>query len=492
MFKLSDTYGFPLDFAVDLANEKELSIDYKGFNHALEEQKITSRPPQTQQQKAMQKLENIDSYETQFTGYNSLEESTKLLAIYIETKEVPQAMEADECLLVCEKTPFYAESGGQVGDSGIGKGDGVLCRILDTRKTNSGVIFHKAIIKKGTIRVGDTLDIKVDNGKRRNIAAHHSTTHLLHTALREVLGLHVKQAGSYVGPDKLRFDFTHFKALSAEEIPQVETLVNAKIRENIDIETHVLKYEEAIQRGAIAFFEEKYTDVVRMLSIGDFSRELCGGTHLKATGEAGFFKIVNESSISSGIRRVEAVAGESGYAYSQQIFDGFRSIQTHFSRKEDQLFDFLVTMEKNLKEKEKQLKKQAEAKAEAGINLNSIIAQGTLINGVSTVIHHLEGIDRKRLSSLADELKAKNRGVAVLSANINEKSAIIVSVDKELTRRINANKLIKEVAAAVNGKGGGRPDFAQAGGDVADDPQKFKKYRPNCCRRLINYIQYKS
>ncbi|MCI0470959.1 MAG: alanine--tRNA ligase-related protein, partial [Candidatus Aminicenantes bacterium] len=265
LFKLSDTYGFPLDFAVDLANEKEIAIDYQGFQAALEDQKQKSRLSTAQKQKAVKNLENVDKYQTQFTGYDSLEEEAVLTAVYVADKSVSAIEKNQEGILIFDKTPFYAESGGQVGDTGLGKSDTVLFKIKNTHKTNTGAFLHVVQMKTGTLTVGDKVNLIVDHERRKNIAVHHSTTHLLHAALREVLGLHVKQSGSYVGPDKLRFDFTHFKPLAPEEIEKIELIINRKIRENIAIKTDTLKYEDAVAHGAMAIFEEKYTDVVRML-----------------------------------------------------------------------------------------------------------------------------------------------------------------------------------------------------------------------------------
>lgn len=474
LFRLSDTYGFPLDFAIDLANEKEMSVDYKGFREALEKQKEKSRLSLTQKQKAVKTLENIDKYQTLFTGYENLTDEATLLTIYIDDKESSIIEKNQEGLLVFDKTPLYAESGGQVGDMGLGKSDTVFFKIENTFKVNTGTFLHSVLMRKGKLTVGDKINLSVDRNRRKNIAVHHSTTHLLQSALREVLGLHIKQAGSYVGPDKLRFDFTHFKSLTSDEIKKVESIVNHKIRENIKINSDSLKYEQAIERGATAIFEEKYSDVVRVISVLDFSKELCGGTHLDFTGEAGFFKIINESSISSGIRRIEAVAGQPGFKYIQGTLNNFKNIQTHFRKKEDQLFDFLINMEKSVKEKERHLKKQQED--EARPDLKQVIDGAITIDGVKTIIAHIENLDRKQLSTLADEINNKTKGVAILSTNINGKSAIVVSMAKELNRRLNANTLAKEIARTVNGKGGGRPDFAQAGGDSIKDVLNFKKH----------------
>lgn len=484
LFKLSDTYGFPLDFAVDLANEKDVAVDYDGFNGALEDQKQKSRISLTRKQQTIKTLDNIHRYQTIFTGYENQEEEAAILTIYVDDKEASVLEKGMEGLLVFDKSPFYAESGGQTGDTGLGKNETVFFTIKDTRKAGTGAFMHFAQLKQGKLAVGDKVNLVVDHKRRKEIAAHHSTTHLLHAALREVLGLHVKQAGSYVGPDKLRFDFTHFKAPSSEDLEEIEAIVNRKIRENLPVTVDTVLYEEAIERGAMAIFEEKYADVVRMLSMGDFSKELCGGTHLGYTGEAGVFKITGESSISSGIRRIEAVAGEAGFSYIRANLDAYHKIQAHFRQKEDRLLDYLVNMEQNLKEKEKEIKKQKAADARP--DLDTLTGGAVTVNGVQTVVVFIEGMDRKQLSGLADEVTNKTKGVTVLSTNLGGKSVIIVSLDKGLSGRLNAGVLVKEIARTVNGSGGGRPDFAQAGGDEITDTLNFKKHTADI---VAGYLQ---
>lgn len=476
LFKLSDTYGFPLDFAADLAREKDIAVDHQGFQDELRKQKERSRISLDEKQKSIKALENIEKYESTFTGYHSLEEEAVLSAIYKNDRETSALQEGEEGILIFNRTPFYAESGGQVGDTGTGKSDRVFFEIFDTKKSftgEKGAVLHYVRVKKGKLETGDRVTITVARERRQETAIHHSATHLLHHALREVLGLHVKQAGSYVGPDKLRFDFTHFKALTGAEIEKIEAFINRKIRENNPIKPDTLKYDQAIEKGAIAIFEEKYSDVVRMISMGDFSMELCGGTHLHSTGQIGFLKIVSESSISSGIRRIEAVAGETGYRYIRENLSILEKIRSHFRQKQEHIFDFLVNMDKELKEKEKQLKKKKDSTAR--IDIDQIINNGKSINSIKTVTAHIEDIDRKQLSTLCDEIKNKSKGIAVLSTNINGKSAFIVSVYRDFTKQLNAGIIIKEIAKMVKGNGGGRPDFAQAGGELIKNVENFKK-----------------
>jgi len=486
LFKLSDTFGFPLDFAKDLANEKNIKIDYNGFQQELKKQKEKSRINLIKKQKSIQTLENINKYRTEFIGYNNFEEEATLLSIYINNKETPSIKESQKGVLVFDKTPFYAESGGQVGDIGIGKSDNSYFIVIDTQKINygkSGIFLHFSEIKKGKLKPGDKVRLIIDKNRRQKISVHHSSTHLLHSALREVLGLHIKQSGSYVDNNKLRFDFTHFKPLTQEEIEKVENFINQKVRENIHIKSEIMKYEEAIEKGAIAIFKEKYSDTVRLISIGNCSKELCGGTHLNSTGEIGIFKIISESSISSGIRRIEAVAGEPGFNYIQKNLNTFYNIQSHFKQKENTIFEFLINLDKNLKQKGKRL--ETSNKNKKKININKIIDNCSQINNIKIIIEYFENLGKKELNSLSDELKNKTHGISILLSNTNGKSYIIMSVFNELTNIINSRNIIKEIAKLVNGNGGGRPDFAQAGGEPIKNFKTTKKSILNILNRYI-------
>lgn len=495
LFKLSDTYGFPLDFATDLAAEKDMKIDYQGFQKELEKQRIKSRNDLMAKKKSSVAIENIEKLNTHFVGYEHLRSEATLLAIYSSEKngknykEIPlieagnRMKGTGEVLLVFDRTPFYPESGGQVGDIGIGVNENSYIQIKDTQRAPNGTILHLAELKKGNLRPGEKVILEVDKNIRKNTAIHHSATHLLHYALREILGLHVKQAGSYVGPDKLRFDFTHFKSLSNTEIERIESIVNGKIRENIPIASSHKKYEKAIQDGAIALFEEKYSENVRVISMGNVSKELCGGTHLESSGEIGFFKIISESSIASGIRRIEALGGEACYKYIQGNLKIIQDLQNHFKQSREALNDFLFNLDKNLKEKEKELRKSKKGNQKP--NFDKIINKTTLIKNIQTVIEYVDNFNRNQLRSLADEIKNKNRGISVLLSNINGKSAIILSVFKEITSQFDASVAIKEIAKLVNGDGGGRADFAQAGGKPIQDIYFIKKNISNIIKKHI-------
>ena len=328
-------------------------------------------------------------------------------------------------------------------------------------------------LKKGKLEIGERYILSVEQRKRQNTAVHHSSTHLLHFALREVLGPHVKQAGSYVGPEKLRFDFTHFKPVPQSEITKIEEIVNAKIRENLEIQPEEMGYESAIDQGAIALFEEKYSDRVRVVSMGNVSKELCGGTHIHHSGEIGLFTIISESSISSGIRRIEAIAGENAIRHIQEDIILLNTIQSHFNQRQDTLYQFLVQQDTRLKEKDRELKNIK--KAGEAADFNKIAEQSVTFNQVKALIEYVDDFKLPQLRAMADEIKNKNRGVTVLASNIDGKSAIVVSVFNQLTQKLDARRLIKDIAKLVDGNGGGRADFAQAGGKPLTDIAGFKK-----------------
>jgi alanyl-tRNA synthetase len=471
LFRLSDTYGFPLDFARDLAMEKGVGIDLEGFHHELKSQKERSRVSLQEKRKEISGLKNISRWQSEFVGYEELQAEAQLQAIYVDGQEIDRIGENEKGILVFDRTPFYAESGGQVGDSGCGKNNEAFFSVVDTKKAPSGAILHEVRVQKGSLRVKDLAWLEVDQARRQQIAIHHSATHMLHAALREVLGLHVKQSGSRVGPDKLRFDFTHFNALSGDELEKIEQAINEKIRENIPISRQTQSYEEAIGTGAIAIFEEKYGDTVRVISMGNFSRELCGGTHLHASGEIGVLKITSESSISSGMRRIEAVAGEAAYLHIRKNLGILEQVLAHFNQKADGVLAFLKSLEARARENEKKLKKGMPAQEG---DIDGLLKNALQIDSVQAVITPLAAAGRKQLIDLADEIKNRIRGIAILYANCDGKSHIVVSVFKDLTEKFNANIIIGKIAPMINGKGGGRSDFAQAGGEPIADLEGLK------------------
>ncbi|MDD8013111.1 MAG: alanine--tRNA ligase [Acidobacteriota bacterium] len=472
LFRLSDTYGFPLDFARDLAMEKGVGIDFEAFQRELQGQKERSRVSLQEKRREAVGLEGVERLASEFTGYDELQSDAVLLAIYAQGKKTERLAAGQKGILVFDRTPFYAEGGGQVGDNGSGKTGAAYFTVSDTRRAPGGAILHEAQVGEGVLQVGDSARLEVDPARRRQIAVHHTATHMLQAALREVLGLHVKQAGSRVAADKLRFDFTHFGPLNPDELEKVERTVNEKIRENIPVSPRTESYEDALRSGAMAIFEEKYGDTVRVVSMGDYSQELCGGTHLQASGEIGMFKITGESSISSGVRRIEAVAGEAAFVYLERQLHAFQQVLSHFGQKTDGVLAFLKKLEARAKEGEKQQKKGV---ADGAPDAGELIRGSRQIAGIPVVIASLPGVDRGSLSGLADEIRNRTRGVAVLFTSGNGGSLVVASVFKDLTAQFNANILIKKIALMINGKGGGRNDFAQAGGDPIVDPEGLKE-----------------
>lgn len=470
VFKLSDTYGFPVDFSIDLANEKNMKVDLEGFRKELADQQEKSRKGVSD--RAISDLpEKMNKIGTSFTGYLSHEEESPVTAIFKENTETDLISEGEEGVIFLEKTPFYGESGGQVGDTGSGKSENALFSITGTRKNSYEGHLHFVKILKGTLNKGEIVRVKVNRIERENTEVHHTSTHLLHAALREILGPHVKQSGSYVGPDKLRFDFSHFKSVEKEQLNKIEILVNKKIRENLKVKTIETTYEDALSRGAIAIFDEKYSDKVRMLTIGEFSSELCGGTHLQQTGSIGFFKIISESSISSGIRRIEAVAGEAGSEHLGSIFSNIEKIESRFKQKGERLFKYLSEIDEKNRKLEKEMNKQS---GQEKTDISEIIKDKINVNETMFVIHHFAGMNRKMLSIVADDIKQNSKCAAIISSNDGDKSGIVISIPPNLTKKVNASTLIKQIATIVKGNGGGRSDFAQAGGERIDDPDSFR------------------
>ncbi len=470
LFRLSDTYGFPLDFSIDLANEKNINVDIAGFKRELTKRKEESRAARRDSQKIPVTSKILKKYSSKFSGYDLLEEESSILALFSDGVEFEKIEAGTKAFMLTESTPFYGESGGQIGDTGTGNGDNFFCRICDTKKSPGGIHIHQIIVENGEIHKGDRIWLKVDSKARKKTAVHHTSTHLLQAALREVLGLHVKQSGSYVGPDKLRFDFTHFKALSPEQRRQTEKIVNRKIRENIKVVTGTTSYESAIEEGATAIFEEKYTDIVRVVSVNGFSKELCGGTHLKSTGEAGMFKIISESSISSGIRRIEAVAGET----CEEIIYGsesiLKSLEDMFKVKREKLKEHLIKLSESAK---KRGKEKQDNISKAGTLLKKIMSSGIKKDNKSYFINFLEDTGINDLRVISDKIIKMGGDLAVLCSNLNGNSKIVISVGNSLTKKVNASTLIKEISSLVKGNGGGRNDFAQAGGEKIGDPDDF-------------------
>jgi alanyl-tRNA synthetase len=462
-FRLYDTYGFPVDLTADVCRERNIKVDEAGFEAAMEEQRRRARESSGfgADYNAMIRVDSA----SEFKGYDHLELNAKVTALFVEGKAVDSIAAGQSAVVVLDQTPFYAESGGQVGDKGELKGAGFTFSVNDTQKYGQA-IGHHGTLSNGSLKVGDAVQADVDEARRARILLNHSATHLMHAALRQVLGTHVAQKGSLVNDKALRFDFSHSEAMKPEEIRAVEDLVNAQIRRNLPIETHVMELEDAKAKGAMALFGEKYDDRVRVLSMGDFSTELCGGTHASRTGDIGLFRITSESGTAAGVRRIEAVTGEGAIASLHKQSDVLNDVAHllkgdghNVTEKVRSVLERTRQLEKELQ----QLKEQAAAQESA--NLSSKAEE---INGVKLLVSELTGVEPKMLRTMVDDLKNQlGSTIVVLATVADDKVSLIAGVSKDVTDRVKAGELIGMVAQQVGGKGGGRPDMAQAGGTDA-------------------------
>jgi len=466
-FKLYDTYGFPIDLLQDVLRDEGMNFDIKGFEELLNQQKERARKAfktQTKEIKPIYLQLKNKLPENEFVGYYTLTtESSKILAIIKENQTVPEAKELEEVELVLDITPFYPEKGGQVGDRGIIEGENFLFEVIDTQTPTEGLIVHKGKVLFGTVKEGDFVRAKVDKERRENIMRHHTATHLLHAALRNVLGDHVKQAGSLVSDEYLRFDFTHFESLSDEEIKMVEELVNREIMKNEEVICQEMEYEQAIKTGAMAIFEEKYSDIVRVITAG-ISKELCGGTHVKRTGDIGYFKILSEYAVSSGTRRIEAVAGIKAVEEGLKEHFLLKDLSRVLTVKEDEILDRVVKLQNQLKEKEKEIEllKKKIALEKLNQNLNVIEKEDYKV-----AFAEVENLSANELREVADNIKQKlGKSIVLLVSKDKEKAKVnlVVMISKELTDRFKAGDIVKKLAPIIDGSGGGKPDFAQGGG----------------------------
>ncbi|PJR51439.1 alanine--tRNA ligase [Klebsiella sp. G-Nf4] len=462
-FRLYDTYGFPVDLTADVCRERNIKVDEAGFEAAMEEQRRRARESSGfgADYNAMIRVDGA----SEFKGYDHLELNGKVTALFIDGKAVDSVSAGQEAVVILDQTPFYAESGGQVGDKGELKGAGFSFAVSDTQKYGQA-IGHIGKVASGSLKVGDAVQADVDEARRQRIRLNHSATHLMHAALRQVLGTHVAQKGSLVNDKALRFDFSHFEAMKPEEIRAVEDLVNAQIRRNLAIETNIMDIDAARASGAMALFGEKYDDRVRVLQMGDFSTELCGGTHAARTGDIGLFRITSESGTAAGVRRIEAVTGEGAiamlHAQSDQLSDIAQLLKGdshNLGEKVRAALERTRQLEKELQ----QLKEQAAAQESA--NLSSKAEE---INGVKLLVSELAGVEPKMLRTMVDDLKNQLGSTIVVLATVADgKVSLIAGVSKDVTDRVKAGELVGMVAQQVGGKGGGRPDMAQAGGTDA-------------------------
>ena len=466
-FRLYDTYGFPVDLTADVCRERNLKVDEKGFEAAMEEQRRRARESSGfgADYNAMIRVDGS----SEFKGYDHLELTGKVTALFVDGKAVNAVNAGQDAVVILDQTPFYAESGGQVGDKGELKGNGFTFTVNDTQKYGQA-IGHLGRVATGSLKVGDGVKAEVDEARRLRIRLNHSATHLMHAALRDVLGTHVAQKGSLVNDKALRFDFSHFEAMKPSEIRAVEDLVNAQIRRNLPIETNIMDIDAAKASGAMALFGEKYDDRVRVLRMGDFSTELCGGTHASRTGDIGLFRIVSESGTAAGVRRIEAVTGEGAiaalHAQSDQLQDIAQLLKGDSANLGDKVRSALERT-RQLEKELQQLKEQQAAQESA-----SLTGKAEDINGVKLLVSVLEGVEPKMLRTMVDDLKNQLGSAVIVLATVAEgKVSLIAGVSKDVTDRVKAGELVGMVAQQVGGKGGGRPDMAQAGGtDVAALP----------------------
>ncbi len=476
LFKLYDTYGFPLDITAEIARENELVLDEAGFQEAMKTQQERARRAWVGQEKTKPIYQSLKSaVSTKFVGYEQIESSGRVAAIIKDGVNVERASSGDEIEVVFDKTPFYGESGGQVGDKGVGIGPEGGIDIVNTIKPLD-MIISKAKVNNGSIAVGEEWVLKVNKGLRRGTARSHTATHMLQAALKQILGGHVKQAGSLVEPDRLRFDFIHFKPLTAEEIEDIEGLLNEKIRENVPVITDVMDIDNALKGGATALFGEKYGDEVRVVQVQDFSKELCGGTHCKATGDIGVIKIISESGIASGVRRIEALTGEASLKYLNETEERFGEICEAVKATRDDVTAKTDRLLSAIREQEKETARLKEMLAAS--KAKDISSEIREVAGIKVLSKKVDGMNIDELRNFGDSLRSRiGSGIVSVGAEVDGKAAILVMVTKDLSDKFNARDIINEISGIVDGRGGGRPDMAQAGGK-----------KPECLEEALNKV----
>jgi alanyl-tRNA synthetase len=464
-FRLYDTYGFPLDLTEDILRGENLDVDQAGFEKHMQAQR--SRGREARETVSMESKIQLD-HPVCFIGYDRLDADSSVIGIFADGGSKTEAVEGEEIDLLTAETPFYGESGGQVGDRGVIKtARGDLIEIHDTQHPTPQLTSHRGRVKKGRVQVGDKVELQVDRKHRRKTMLNHSATHILHAVLRNELGQHVRQAGSLVSPDRLRFDFHHTGAIPDEKLALIEANVNAHVREDAAVSIQEFSYDDAIRQGALAFFGDKYGDRVRVVKIGDFSTELCGGTHIRASGEIGLFKLNFEGGVAAGVRRVEAFTGEGALALIHNYETQLKEIGDLLRGSADDAVDKVKRLLERQKELEKEIDK-LRGQFEKD-RIPDLLAKKQSVNGASVLISQVDGVDGKQLRDIADQVKEKlGSGVVVLASVGDGNVNLVASVSKDLTKKFHAGNIIKELAAIVGGGGGGRPDFAQAGGKQPD------------------------
>jgi alanyl-tRNA synthetase len=467
-FKLYDTYGFSLDLLEDVAREENLRVDTAGYESAMSHQRRQSqkswRGSGQDEVPEIYRTLLLRGVNSGFAGYQNLRTTSRVTALLVAGQEVDSARTGEKIEVVLDETPFYGRAGGQVGDTGWLNCGNSRVRVSDTAKIDEKLIVHKGELETGTLRVGDQVEAGVDEAKRKATARNHSATHLLHTALREVLGEHVKQAGSLVAPERLRFDFSHFTQVSADTLFEVERLVNSYVRQNLAVETQEMSKEKAFQTGAMAIFEERYGDTVRLVSMGDgISRELCGGTHTERTGDIGLFRILGEGAVAANIRRIEAITGETALQHDQKQDQDLRFAAGLLKTTSDQVRERLPRLLEELKKKDREISalqtKMLSKKAE------DVLSKVQEIAGIQVLVLEIDAESPKELRESADRLKDRlGSGIVLVGAKTKNKAMLTCGVTKDLTARFKAGEIIKRLSPIVGGKGGGRPDMAQGGG----------------------------
>ena len=474
-FLLYDTYGFPLDLTADFARENNLTVDHAGFEVAMNEQRERARGASNFNAGYDNEIEH-DS-QTEFTGYQYLEDNAHIIGVFSQGESVASLQAGDEGVLILDKTPFYAESGGQVGDSGFIEIEGNVFKVTDTQKQAGTLFLHKGKVLSGSIKHDSPCKAKVNIQKRKATELNHSATHLLHAALRQELGTHVTQKGSLVNPERLRFDFSHFEPMTDDEINHVEALVNRQIRQNNAVSAQLMSKDAAMEAGAMALFGEKYGDEVRVLKIGDFSTELCGGTHVERAGDIGFFKIISETGVAAGVRRIEAVTGAAAVEWVKAHEQALASIAGLLKSSNEKVVDKVQhVLEKN-KALEKELERlKGKLASSQGGDLSSKAIE---IDGIKVLAEKLDDIDPKAMRDMVDQLKNKLGSAAIILATVKgDKVSLTAGVTKDQINRIKAGDLVNSVALQVGGKGGGRPDMAQAGGNQPEGLEAALKQVP--------------
>ena len=479
VFKLYDTFGFPVDLTADIVRKDGLTLDNEGFEKAMEAQRERAR----ESWKGSGEQAIADSYmklsvkgvATAFIGYHGVTESASRISAILKKDEAVETLsEGENAEIFVEETPFYGEKGGQVGDTGVIEGDGFRFEVWDTQWPLDNLITHIGKLKQGTLKVGDRAEMKVDRPIRRATEGHHSGTHVLNAALKRVLGDHVKQSGSLVNPERLRFDFTHFSKIEDAEMDRIETIANAIIRENAAVETRLLPKEEAMKTGAAAVFDEKYGDVVRLVRMGDHSMELCGGTHVERTGDIGALKVVSESAVAAGVRRIEAVTGEEALKYFKKVEAELKKSAALLRTNPLELSERIEKIQKNQKDLEKEI--EALKSRLAAKDLSDLFKKVKEVNGIRILATAVDASDVKTLRDFGDKLRDKiQSGIILIGSKAGDKAMLLCLVTRDLADRYHAGNIIKEIAPIVGGSGGGRPDMAQAGGPKPENLAKALK-----------------